>query len=251
MNDPENLNDKLGFQPWQPIIDAVVDDISPDSPAERSGLLGGDRIISADGQKMSDWGDWVEYVRARPEKLIEILVERNDLRLGLEITPDAVDIAGKRSGRIGASVKIPEALFEGMRREYQLGFFAALSAAISKTNGYSLLTLKMMGRILVGDASIKNLSGPISIAKYAGASAKIGFAQFMKFLAIVSISLGVLNLLPIPVLDGGHLFFYLIEAVKGSPVSEAIQAAGQRVGMAILLFLMVIVVFQDIERILG
>jgi regulator of sigma E protease len=250
-NEPENLNEKLGLKAWRPVIAPIVDDIVAGSPAEKSGLRHGDRIVSANNNPIINWSQWVDYVRASPEQLISLEIEREGVQVALGLTPEAVQVNGSSVGRIGASVKVPEALFEGMQREYSLGFFSALSAAVKKTTDYSLLTLKMMGRMLVGDASIKNLSGPISIAKYAGASAAIGFGQFIKFLAIVSISLGILNLLPIPILDGGHLFFYLIEAIKGSPVSEVVQAVGQRLGMAVLFSLMAVAILQDVERFLG
>ncbi|RLA19522.1 MAG: RIP metalloprotease RseP [Gammaproteobacteria bacterium] len=250
-NEPDNLNERLGIKAWRPVIDPVIDEVVTGSPAEKARLMRGDRIISADNKAITTWDEWVDYVRIHPERLIELEIEREGMQRNLELTPEAIESNGIIVGRIGASVSVSEAIFDGMKREYSLGLFAALSAAVKKTTDYSLLTLKMMGRMLVGEASIKNLSGPISIAKYAGASAAIGFAQFMKFLAIVSISLGILNLLPIPVLDGGHLFFYLIEAIKGSPVSESTQAVGQRLGMAILFSLMAIAVLQDVQRIIG
>lgn len=250
-NEPDNLNERLGIKAWRPVIAPFINEVVAGSPAEKAKMMSGDRVISADSVRIATWDEWVDFVRARPEQPIKLEVERDDVLLNLELVPEAVEANGMVVGRIGASVKVPEQLFEGMQRRYSLGLFAALSAALKKTVDYSVLTLKMMGRMLVGEASIKNLSGPISIAKYAGASAEMGFIQFVKFLAIVSISLGVLNLLPIPVLDGGHLFFYLIEAIKGSPVSEVAQAIGQRLGMAILLGLMAIAILQDVERIIG
>ncbi len=250
-NEPDDINQKLGIKVWHPVIEAVVDQVTVGGVAEKSGLQKGDKVLTANNNEILNWDEWVNFVRASPGQLIELAVEREGVIQALKITPERVVIKGVEMGRIGASAKIPEVLFESMRREYSLGVFAALTAAIKKTVDYSTLTLKMMGRMLVGEASVKNLSGPISIAKYAGASAEIGFTQFMKFLAIVSISLGILNLLPIPILDGGHLFFYLIEAIKGSPVSEDFQAVGQRLGMAILFALMAIAMLQDVERIFG
>jgi regulator of sigma E protease len=245
---PEQLYQKLGFRPFELKLPPVVDKVEPDSAAEAAGLKPGDRIASADGTAITTWKQWVEYVRARPEALIHAVVERDGEQLTLDMRPKAVDAPEGRIGRIGAAVRMSGDLAESMKAEYRLGFFPALGAALDKTWGYSALTLKMIWRMLVGRAAVDNLSGPISIAQYAGQSASMGLGQFLKFLAIVSISLGVLNLLPIPVLDGGHLMFYLIEGVKGSPLSDQTQAYCQQVGIFILLCLMVLAFFLDIER---
>ena len=154
-------------------------------------------------------------------------------------------------GRIGAINERLEGLFDEYRVVYKLGPLAALPVAIDKTYEFSVLTLKVIGRILTGQASVRNLSGPITIADTAGRTARVGWVQFVKFLAIVSISLGVLNLLPIPVLDGGHLMFYILEAIKGGPLSEEFMMNGQRIGLAILLSLMGLAFYVDISRYLG
>lgn len=245
---PEALYKSLGFRPWEPSLPPIIDRLEPGSTAEAAGLKPGDRIISGDGTPIETWKQWVEYVRARPETLIRTVVERDGVRLNFDIRPKAVASAEGRIGRIGAAVRVPEDLENSMRVEYRLGFFPALAAAVEKTTDYSALTLRMVGRMLIGKAAVENLSGPISIAQYAGQSASLGLGQFMKFLAIVSISLGVLNLLPIPVLDGGHLLFYLVEAVKGSPVSEKTQAYCQQIGIFVLLCLMGLAFVLDIER---
>jgi regulator of sigma E protease len=245
---PEALYKSLGFRPWEPSLPPVIDRLEPGSTSEAAGLKPGDRIISGDGTPIETWKQWVDYVRARPETLIRTVVERDGVHLNFDIRPKAVASAEGRIGRIGAAVRVPEELENSMRAEYRLGFFPALGAAIEKTTDYSALTLRMVGRMLIGKAAVENLSGPISIAQYAGQSASLGLGQFMKFLAIVSISLGVLNLLPIPVLDGGHLLFYLVEAVKGSPVSEKTQAYCQQIGIFVLLCLMGLAFVLDIER---
>ncbi len=245
---PDKLYRSLGFRPYEPDFPPVIDRIEPGSAAEAAGLRPGDHIISADGTTIDTWKQWVEFVRARPEAVIQAVVERDGVRLNLNIRPRAADSTEGRIGRIGTAPKVPEAIAESMKAEYRLGFFPALGAALEKTGEYSALTLKMVGRMLIGQAAVQNLSGPISIAQYAGQSASMGFSQFLKFLAIVSISLGVLNLLPIPVLDGGHLMFYLIEAIKGRPISERTQAFCQQIGMFILLCLMSLAFVVDIER---
>jgi regulator of sigma E protease len=248
---PELLNNRLGFQPWQPSLPAVIDKMEPKGAAQASGLQSGDRLVSVDGVAIKDWQQWVEYVRAHPEKELKLTVDRDGIQLPLQIRPAAVDSPQGRIGRIGASVRIPKDLMESMQVEYRLGFFPAFAAALTKTADYSVMTLKMIGRMIIGKAAIQNLSGPISIAQYAGQSASLGLIQFLKFLAVVSVSLAVLNLLPIPVLDGGHLMFYVIEAVKGSPVSEQTQALCQQIGVFILLSLMALAFFLDIERLLA
>jgi len=191
---------------------------------------------------------WVEYVRSRPEIAIKLIVEREGVRLPITIKPESVETDDQSFGRIGAAVKIPEDLINSLKVTYSLGPVEAFSAALDKTWFYSTSTLQMISKMVIGKASTDNLSGPISIAQYAGQSAEMGLVHFLKFMALVSVSLGVLNLLPIPVLDGGHLMFFIIEAIKGSPVSEKVQLLFQQTGLLILVSLMIFAVFLDIER---
>ncbi len=246
---PERLRQKLGFKPWEAPIPPVIDKVVPDSPADQAGLQPGDKIVAVAGKPIKDWRELVEIVRQHPGEPLEMTVERGGAHILLQITPKSTPGEdGKPVGKIGASVKVPEGLYEDLKTTYRLGPVKAFTTAMSKTFEYSWLTLKMIGKMLIGEASVKNLSGPISIAQFAGQSAALGMNYFLKFLAIVSISLGVLNLLPIPVLDGGHLLFYLIEAVKGSPVSEQTMLVAQQVGMALLLMLMALAFFLDFQR---
>jgi regulator of sigma E protease len=248
--DPGQLYKRLGLVPWSPQLAPVAGEVLENSPAAAAGLQRGDLIVSADAVDMKDWTQWVEYVRKRPGVAIRLIIERNGVRMPLQITPEAVDSEQGRIGKIGVSVDIPDNLLKSLQVEYRLPFLPALAAAFERTYHYSLSTLKMMGYMLVGKASVENLSGPISIAQYAGQSASMGLVHFLKFLALISISLGVLNLLPIPVLDGGHLLFYAIEALKGSPVSEQTQALFQQIGIAILISLMGLAFFLDIGRLM-
>ncbi len=248
--DDPNILGSIGLSPRRPVIPPVLGEVVAGEPAQQSGLQTGDRLLRADGQALASWQEWVNYVQERPEKTIQLELERDGTPLALRITPKAVQREGETVGRIGAGVQVPEGLREQYRTELRLGPLDALSASVSKTWDLSVLMLKVLGRMLTGQASVENLSGPISIAESAGKSASYGFSYFLKFLAVVSISLGVLNLLPIPVLDGGHLMFFLVEALKGSPLSEQAMLQGQRIGLALLLALMTLAFYVDINRLL-
>ncbi|MCU7809010.1 MAG: sigma E protease regulator RseP [Candidatus Thiodiazotropha sp. (ex Semelilucina semeliformis)] len=241
----------LGLSPARLILPPVIDEILAGEPADRAGLQSGDRIISVDGEAVENWNQWVEYVRARPEQSLQMEVERASQILTLSLTPASRKEGDKTIGRVGAGPNVPEDLRESYRSVVRYGPVEAVGRSMAKTWDYSILMLRMLGKMIVGEVSVKNLSGPISIADYAGKSASHGMVYFLKFLAVVSISLGVLNLLPIPVLDGGHLFFFLIEAVKGSPLSEHFMEQGQKMGMLILLAIMGLAIFIDLNRYLG
>ncbi len=247
---PEKLYRHLGFKPWSPKLKPVIGSVLPESAALEAGLKSGDVIISADGVAVTDWTQWVDIVKQHPGTPIKTDLERDGVALSLTIIPKAMPIAGgdKKEGKIGASVHVPEALLKSVQVDYVLSPLEAIPVALETTYYYSITTLRMMGKMLIGKASVENLSGPISIAQYAGQSATMGLVPFLKFLGLVSVSLGVLNLLPIPVLDGGHLLFFAIEAVKRSPVSENIQIAFQKVGIALLLSVMALAMVLDVQR---
>lgn len=248
---PEQFYQHLGLKPWSPAIKPIVGQLIADGAAVQAGLQSGDLIVSADGQSIEEWQQWVEYVRARPDVTIQLQVLRQQETLNLQLTPRAeIGGDGQTVGKIGAGVEVPKDQLDSISVEYRLAPLPALREACSKTWFYSINTLKMIGKMFAGSASVKNLSGPISIAEYAGRSAEMGASAFLKFLALVSISLGVLNLLPVPVLDGGHLLFYLVEAIKGSPLSERVQMLFQQMGMVLLGLLMVLAVFLDLNRLL-
>ncbi len=246
---PDDLNrggllDFIGLRPYRPAIPAIIGKLAPNGAADRAGLEVGDKIVAVDGKTVDDWEQLVDYVRARPEKQIDIGVERAAAQLKLSITP--VRVEGS-VGKIGAGVQM-QSMPEELKSEIKYGPGVALLNAATKTWDMSFLTLRMLGKMVTGDISLSNLSGPISIARYAGYSASIGFISFLTFLAIVSISLGVLNLLPVPMLDGGHLLYYLVELFKGSPVSENTQLIGQKIGIAMLLGMMLLAFYNDILR---
>lgn len=243
-----DVADGIGVELYRPQFDAVIDEVMPDSPAAEAGFESGDFILNADGVLMEDWMAWAKYVQARPGKIILVGVDRGSERINLAITPELVELEdGLEVGQVGLMVKRPE-WPESMLRTQEYTFFGALLGGFEKTWDTSAFVLVSVKKLIVGQISTKNLSGPITIAKVAGASAKAGIAYYLGFIALLSVSLGVFNLLPIPVLDGGHLMYYLIEVVKGSPVSEKIQVVGYQVGLAFVMGLMVLALYNDVMR---
>jgi regulator of sigma E protease len=247
----KNLLEHLGMQPERPNIPPVFGEILPGEAAEQAGLKEGDRILSADGQAITDWAAWVNYVRERPQQTIRLDVERNSQSIELLLQPRAIEQNNKLIGRIGASNQPVEGLADRYYVLHQLPFIQAFIAGWQRTWDYSVLTLKVMWRIITGQASIQNLSGPFTIADAAGKTASYGLTSFLQFLAVISVSLGVLNLLPIPVLDGGHLLYFMFEAVRGSAIPESWAVQGQKIGLALLVALMGIAFYVDILRFWG
>jgi regulator of sigma E protease len=249
-DDPAILSN-LGLSPARPALPAIIGELTPGEPAAQAGLRPGDIVRGVDAEPIGVWSELVDAVQAHPGRPLQLEVERGTERLRLLVVPRAVQLAGREVGRIGAAAQVQEDLFDDYRTEVRLGPLEAIGASIGKTVDMSWLMLRVVGRMLVGKASVENLSGPISIAETAGKTASYGLSYFLKFLAVVSISIGVINLFPIPVLDGGHLLYFAIEAVKGSPLSERAQLQGQRVGLALLAALMSLAFYVDISRFLG
>jgi len=241
--------ENFGVSPWQP--PAVIKSLVEGGAGERAGLLPGDQVVLADDVTISNWGQWVDFVRERPGREIAVQVLRNGELVKLTVRPDSVTESGREIGRIGAYVQLPsEEQRATMRVVVRHGLFRAIPEALNRTWEVTTLTLRTLWKMASGRASVENLSGPITIARYAGQSAAIGLATFLGFLGIVSVSLGVLNLLPVPVLDGGHLLFYLVELVTGRPVTDAVQLAGQKIGIFLLLALMTLAFYNDLVRLL-
>ncbi len=246
-----DLLGKLGIRPWRPTILPVIGDVIEGGAAQQGGLQSGDRIVSANGESMTTWNDWVNFVRARPAQTISIQVKRNDIEITLTLQTDSQFEKGLEIGRIGAYPQIDHDQLSNMRVQVHYGPLESLLKSLTKTWDITVLTLKVMWKLITGEASLKNISGPVTIAEFAGMSVVLGLSAFLGALAIFSISIGILNLLPVPVLDGGHLLYYFIEVIKGSPVSEAVEAVGQRVGIAMLAGLMALAFYNDLVRLFG
>ena len=232
----------LRLQP--PRLDAVLGDIEAGGPAHAAGLQSGDRIVSADGARLESWTDFVRTVQRNPGRKMTLLVERGRQTLAIDVVPETAGSGARARGRIGVAPRDLDRFY--VRVQY--GPPDSAAKAVEKTWELSVFSLRMLGRMLLGEVSWKHLSGPVTIADYAGQSAQLGGVSFLTFIALISISLGVLNLLPVPLLDGGHLMYYAVEIIKGSPVSERVMEMGQRVGIALLLVMMAFAFYNDINR---
>ncbi|AMZ72408.1 MULTISPECIES: RIP metalloprotease RseP [Pseudomonas] len=237
----------LGIRPWRPAMPPILAELDPKGPAQAAGLKTGDRLLALDGQPVSDWQQVVDSVRVRPDTKIVLRIERDGAPIDVPVTLAARGESKAPSGYLGAGVKAVDWPPE-MIREVSFGPVAAIGEGARRTWTMSVLTLDSLKKMLFGELSVKNLSGPITIAKVAGASAQSGVADFLNFLAYLSISLGVLNLLPIPVLDGGHLLFYLIEWARGRPLSDRVQGWGIQIGISLVVGVMLLALVNDLGR---
>ena len=259
-----DIFEHLGFAQWWPEIPAVIGGVVEQGAAASAGLQKGDIILEVDDQRIEKWLPLVEMIRNRPNTPMQFIIERDGEQKALTVIPqsrevkvkdaaagsDAQQAATEEQGYIGAYQHIPEEIRQQLIAKIEYTPLEAVSRAMVKTWDMSTLTLRVLWKMISGEAALSNISGPITIATYAGVTASIGLVSFFSFLAVISVSLGVLNLLPIPMLDGGHLFYYLIEMVKGSPVSEAFELRGQQVGIMILALLMSVAIFNDIQRLI-
>jgi regulator of sigma E protease len=245
--DPDILG-SLGITPYRPILEPIVEDVLPESAAAIAGFIAGDKLLQANDVELSSWSDWVEYVQPRAGESITVLLDR-DGELGYrDITPARhINDDGTAVGRVGMRVAVPD-LSSFMIREFKYSPIDAVGEAAAETWKMSVFTLQSIKKLIEGLISPKNLSGPITIAKVATASAKAGIESYLSILALLSISLGVLNLLPIPVLDGGHILFYTIEWLKGSPVPQWAQNIGYQIGLVMVVCLMFFALYNDIGR---
>lgn len=245
-----DLVKNIGLSYWWPPVVPVIASVQAGSPADAAGLQAGDRFVELNKQAIPGWSDLVRLVRAQPGQQVDVVIERNGQLETLALTIGERDINGVKTGFIGALVDQSSDAREKMRATTRYGLIDSLSAALQRSWEMSVLTLHMLAKLVTGQASLSNISGPLTIAQFAGQSAAIGFDHYLNFIAIISISLGILNLLPIPVLDGGHLLFYIIEWVKGAPLSEKVQLFGQQLGIALLVGLMSLAFYNDIWRLM-
>ena len=241
----------IGLKPWRPRIDPVIGRTIEGGAAERAGIRAGDRVTALDGKPIASWLELVEAVRANPGREIVAVFERAGREMETALIPDATEEAGQMVGKIGVAVAESQTRQADVFVVVSYGPIDGLVKALSQTWETSVLSLKMIGRMIVGEISWKNLSGPVTIADYAGQSAKLGLDHYLKFVALISISLGVLNLLPIPVLDGGHLLYYVIEIIKGGPIPERVMEIGQQIGLVALAMLMAFAFYNDINRLIS
>lgn len=238
----------VGIELYMPDILAVVDQVMDESPAAAAGLQTGDHVIEADGVAIADWASWVDYVRQRPDQTMDIRFVRDAQTLSTELTPARkLDADEQPYGQVGVTVLVPE-WPETMQRSFSYGFFGSGVQAVKRTWDMSVFTLESIKKMIMGLISTKNLSGPITIAKVASASAKSGLESYLGFLALLSISLAVLNLLPIPVLDGGHIMYGLIELVTGREVPDKLQILGYQLGLFLVVGVMILALYNDIAR---
>jgi len=244
----DNIFKTLGFQPWRPALIAEVGAVLEGEPADKAGVLKGDVILAVNGISVKDWNGMAKEISKYPEQRVNLRLKRQNDTREIDIITKSIQVKNKKIGRVGiAPVSFPDE----MKTTYQYSIFESIPKAIETTWLSSKRTVNFLYKMVVGEISLKNISGPISIAKYAGLAADAGFSKFVGLLAIISISLGVLNLLPIPMLDGGHLMYYVIEIIKGSPVSASAEMFGQQIGLVLLLMLMSLAFYNDLLRLFG
>jgi regulator of sigma E protease len=237
----------LGIELYLPEMPVIIEEVAPNTPAAKVGITAGDRIVKVDEIENPNWRDWANYVAKNPGRKMKMSIERGTESLEIEITPEPVEKEGRVIGRVGIAGK-PQVVPDELYRSYEYSVPRAFVAAVSQTweiSGFVLLSVK---KLILGEISTKNLSGPISIAKVAGSSAEGGLKSFIGFLALISIFLAVFNLLPIPVLDGGHLFYYFIEVIRGKPVSDRVQIMGYQLGLFLIISLSALALYNDIMR---
>lgn len=244
----ESAMGALGFKPFVPEISHTLTNVSQGGAGEKAGLQVGDTLIQANGVKIEQWQQVVELIQSNPNRAIDLTVERDGQPVKVKLIPDTRELPqGKTIGFAGIAPKVAE-WPESYRFELQYGVFESVGRAVEKTEQVIGLTISMLKKLVVGDVGLNNLSGPISIAKGAGATADYGLVYFLGFLALISVNLGIINLVPLPMLDGGHLLFFAIEAIIRRPVPEKVQEMGYRIGGAIIFSLMAVAIFNDFTR---
>jgi regulator of sigma E protease len=249
-DEKRDILEKIGFMVEMPKISPKIGEIIKGSPAEQAGLKTNDFVLELNNVKVSDWDAFVKEIKSQPGMLMTLLVQRDNQLMTLSITPETIVEKDEKIGRIGAGFNMQQSELDKffITTHYSVG--GAFLKAVEKTWDTASFSLKMLGNMVLGNVSWKGMSGPVTIANYAGQSANMGLKVFIGFLALISISIGVLNLLPIPILDGGHLMYYMFEFFTGRPVSEAAMNVGQRIGVFLLACMMVLALYNDINRLI-
>jgi len=242
----ESIISSLGFVPFSPKVYLTAANVAEESAAQRSGLLVNDKLIAINGTTLKDWAQFVELIQQNASNSLELVIERNFAQQTLIITPDAREVAGSLQGYIGLSPKVDD-YPESFQITLKHGIVDSVIKGIDKTWQLSHLTVSTLVNLITGELSVKNLSGPVGIAKGAGMSADYGLAYFLGFIALISVNLGIMNLIPLPVLDGGHLMYYFFEALTGKPVPEKVQEFGFKIGAAVLMTFMSIAILNDLN----
>ena len=253
-SDPQYLFDDLGFDPYQPPLEPVLAEIVPGKPAQQAGLKPGDRIIALDGVPLKSFQEFQHGVSSRPGQVIRLDVQRGTQQLQVSVIPNVVEDHGMRIAQIGAIAKPmakDDKIWQDLQINQQYGPVEALPLALQATWDTAVTVVEFVCHMVVGDISTKNISGPINTAQVVGLSASIGLWAFLKIIAVVSLNLGIVNLLPVPLLDGGQILYGLVEWVKGSPLSERAQAFGQQIGLTLLVLLMGLAFYNDLARLIG
>jgi regulator of sigma E protease len=252
--DPQYLTDDLGFEPYQPPIAPVLGEVLPGSPAEKGGLQQGDTLLSLDGKPVDRFQQLQPVIAGHGGQLVSVEVQRGTQRLSLSVIPGQMNVDGH--SYVGIGVRAPhiaadDKMWQDLRIKQQYGPLAALPVALQLTWDTGVMVVEFVYHMVLGDISAKNISGPINTAQVVGVSASIGLWALLHVVAIVSLNLGIVNLLPVPLLDGGQILFGLVEWIKGSPLSERAQAYGQQVGLTLLVLLMGLAFYNDLSRLIG
>ena len=242
----ESIISSLGFIPFSPRVHLIAANVAQDSAAQRSGLLVNDKLVAINQVELNNWAEFVSLIQANANNSLTLTIERNSVQQMLTITPDAREVEGGLQGYIGLSPQV-DAYPDSFRIKLQYGVVDSIIKGVDKTWQLSHLTVSTLVNLITGELSVKNLSGPVGIAKGAGMSADYGLAYFLGFIALISVNLGIMNLIPLPVLDGGHLMYYFFEAITGKPVPEKVQEFGFKIGAAVLIAFMSIAILNDLN----
>lgn len=240
--------ERLGISFYRPEVPPILGNVVAGGPGEHAGLKAGDKVLSVNGRPIAFWHELVIHIRDSAERSIHLEIERQGQIATVDVVPESISERGRIVGKIGVAVAESGDIRREVRTFVNYSFIEAGRKAVAETWDKSIFSLLMMGKMLTGEVSWKNLSGPVTIADYAGKSAKLGLDYYIKFVALVSISLGVLNLLPVPMLDGGHLMYHIIEVVRGKPLSERAMEIAQQIGVSLLFVLMAFALFNDLNR---